>query len=320
MAEAQPEEARLEERVAVLRESLAALKEHVSDERQKLREEKSALEAKKEETFALEKDLVRLQNQLEEADRAAIIFTDALAQSTDPGDIDALLNLSVTTLRNKESAIEKEILQIGPVDGDALEQYSLWKERVDFLSEQREDLVLSKEKLEKMIKRLDKDMRKQLEEALILINGYFNDIFRELFQGGKASLAWDEGDILEAGILISAQPPGKKLQSLSLLSGGERSMTAVALLFALLRMRQSPFCIVDEIDAALDDANIRRYSNYVKQIEDMQFIMITHRKQTMEMANEIYGVTMEEKGISRLLFLELEEVESHVGVDQAKNR
>lgn len=320
VAEAQPEEARMEERVVVLRESLAALKEHVSEERQKLREEKSALEAKKEETFALEKDLVRLQNQLEEADRAAIIFTDALAQSTDPGDIDALLNLSVTTLRNKESAIEKEILQIGPVDGDALEQYSLWKERVDFLSEQREDLVLSKEKLEKMIKRLDKDMRKQLEEALILINGYFNDIFRELFQGGKASLAWDEGDILEAGILISAQPPGKKLQSLSLLSGGERSMTAVALLFALLRMRQSPFCIVDEIDAALDDANIRRYSNYVKQIEDMQFIMITHRKQTMEMANEIYGVTMEEKGISRLLFLELEEVESHVGVDQAKNR
>ena len=320
IALAKPKQADMEERVVVLREALAALKEHVTKERQALREEKAALEVKKEQAFDLEKDLLRLQNQLEEADRAAIIFSDALEQSKDPGNIEALLNLSVTTLRNKESAIEKEMLQIGPVDGDALEQYSLWKERVDFLSEQREDLVLSKEKLEKMIKRLDKDMRKQLEEALILINGYFNDIFRELFQGGKASLAWDEGDILEAGILISAQPPGKKLQSLSLLSGGERSMTAVALLFALLRMRQSPFCIVDEIDAALDDANIRRYSNYVKQIEDMQFIMITHRKQTMEMAHEIYGVTMEEKGISRLLFLELEEVESHVGLDQTKNR
>lgn len=320
IAMAKPKQSDMEAQVVVLREALAALKESVSKERQALREEKSALEAKKEQTFNLEKDLVRLQNQLEEADRAAIIFSDALEQSKDPGNIEELLNLSVTTLRNKESAIEKEMLQIGPVDGDALEQYSLWKERVDFLSEQREDLVLSKEKLEKMIRRLDKDMRKQLEEALILINGYFNDIFRELFQGGKASLAWDEGDILEAGILISAQPPGKKLQSLSLLSGGERSMTAVALLFALLRMRQSPFCIVDEIDAALDDANIRRYSNYVKQIEDMQFIMITHRKQTMEMAHEIYGVTMEEKGISRLLFLELEEVESHVGLDQTKNR
>lgn len=318
--EAQPKQAAMEQRVVVLQEALSALKEQVSAERQKLREEKSALEEKKERAFSLEKDLVRLQNQLEEADRAAVIFTDALEQSENPGDIDDLLSLSISALRNKESAIEREMLQIGPVDGDALEQYGLWKERVDFLSEQREDLVLSKEKLEKMIKRLDKDMRKQLEEALILINGYFNDIFRELFQGGKASLAWDEGDILEAGILISAQPPGKKLQSLSLLSGGERSMTAVALLFALLRMRQSPFCIVDEIDAALDDANIRRYSNYVKQIEDMQFIMITHRKQTMEMANEIYGVTMEEKGISRLLFLELEEVESHVGVDQTKDR
>ena len=165
-----------------------------------------------------------------------------------------------------------------------------------------------------MIRQLDREMRKQLEKAVLLINGYFNEIFKQLFQGGEASLAWEEGDILEAGILISARPPGKKLQSLSLLSGGERSMTAVALLFALLKMRQSPFCIVDEIDAALDDANIRRYSQYVKHIDGMQFIMITHRKQTMEMANQLYGVTMEEKGISRILFLELEEVEKHVGV------
>lgn len=320
IASAEPERAALDEKATALEEALAALKNHVTEKKHKLREEKLNLEEKKEQAFTLEKEMVRLQNQLEEADRACVIFTDELSQMKDPGDIGDLLEMPVTGLRKKEGAIDKEIAFIGPVDGDALEQYDAWKERVDFLSEQREDLVLSKDKLEKMIKRLDKDMRKQLEEALILINGYFNDIFRELFQGGKASLAWDEGDILEAGVLISAQPPGKKLQSLSLLSGGERSMTAVALLFALLRMRQSPFCIVDEIDAALDDANIRRYSNYVKQIEDMQFIMITHRKQTMEMANEIYGVTMEEKGISRLLFLELEEVESHVGVAQAKDR
>ncbi len=320
IATAEPERTALDGKATALEEALAELKNEVSDKKQKLREEKLALEEKKEQAFSLEKEMVRLQNQLEEADRACVIYTDELSQMTDPGDIHELLEMPVTGLRKKEGAIDKEIAFIGPVDGDALAQYDAWKERVDFLSEQREDLVLSKDKLEKMIKRLDKDMRKQLEEALILINGYFNDIFRELFQGGKASLAWEEGDILEAGVLISAQPPGKKLQSLSLLSGGERSMTAVALLFALLRMRQSPFCIVDEIDAALDDANIRRYSNYVKQIEDMQFIMITHRKQTMEMANEIYGVTMEEKGISRLLFLELEEVESHVGVAQAKDR
>ncbi|MDY3119212.1 MAG: chromosome segregation protein SMC [Peptoniphilus sp.] len=316
----EPESVVLEERVTELQEAFVSMKNHVAERKQRLREEKAVLEENKEQAFTLEKELVRLQNQLEEADRACIIFSDALEQMENPGDVQELLNMAVTVLRKKEAAIEGEIASIGPVDGDALIQYDAWKERVDFLSGQREDLVLSKEKLEKMIRHFDRDMRKQLEEALILINGYFNDIFRELFQGGKASLAWDEGDILETGILISAQPPGKKLQSLSLLSGGERSMTAVALLFALLRMRQSPFCIVDEIDAALDDANIRRYSNYVKQIEDMQFIMITHRKQTMEMANEIYGVTMEEKGISRLLFLELEEVEAHAGVVQTKNQ
>src|SRR5699024_7367560 len=137
---------------------------------------------------------------------------------------------------------------------------------------------------------------------------YFEEIFEQLFQGGQASIELvNEDNILESGIEITAQPPGKKLQSLTLLSGGERSMTAVALLFALLKKRKSPFCILDEIDAALDEANIARYTNYLKQLDDIQFIMITHRKSTMEIAESLYGITMDEKGISSVISMKLEE-------------
>ncbi|MDD7363872.1 MAG: chromosome segregation protein SMC [Peptoniphilus sp.] len=306
-------ETHIEDDLRTLRKSYASKRDH-------LKQLKANVDAIRDAVFSEEKELVRLNGEWEEAEASYDDASERLEELTVPEEEDILEETSIGALRRDRRKIVNEIDRIGPVDADTLEQYDAWNERVTFLSTQREDLFLSKDKLKKMIKELDKNMREQLDEALILINGYFNDIFKELFQGGEASLAWEEGDILEAGILISARPPGKKLQSLSLLSGGERSMTAVALLFALLKMRQSPFCIVDEIDAALDDANIRRYSNYVKNIEDMQFIMITHRKQTMEMANEIYGVTMEEKGISRILFLELEEVEDHVGMDKKEIR
>lgn len=312
--EQSPKSDTLEERKSSLEKELEKLHDDYGLSRQELKDLGDELNILRESIFSKEKELVNLNNRLEDAEKAYAESTDQLQTMETPEELEKIENESITSLRQKSKKLSDEINIIGPVDGDALEQYEEWNDRVSFLSNQREDLLLSKEKLEKMIRQLDREMRKQLDEAVVLINGYFNDIFKQLFQGGEASLAWEEGDILEAGILISARPPGKKLQSLSLLSGGERSMTAVALLFALLKMRQSPFCIVDEIDAALDDANIRRYSHYVKNIDDMQFIMITHRKQTMEMANQLYGVTMEEKGISRILFLELEEVEKHVGV------
>lgn len=309
-----PETDALEENRLSLEQELKNLQDDYGEGRKGLRDLSDELNVLRESIFSKEKELVSLNNRLEDAEKAYNESTQQLQTMENPDGLEEIEGESITSLRQKSKKLSDKIAAIGPVDGDALEQYEAWNERVTFLSDQREDLLLSKEKLEKMIRQLDREMRKQLDEAVVLINGYFNDIFKQLFQGGEASLAWEEGDILEAGILISARPPGKKLQSLSLLSGGERSMTAVALLFALLKMRQSPFCIVDEIDAALDDANIRRYSHYVKHIDDMQFIMITHRKQTMEMANQLYGVTMEEKGISRILFLELEEVEAHVGV------
>lgn len=309
-----PQSDTLEDKKLNIEEELKMLHDDYGNSRKDLKDLGDELNTLRESIFSKEKELVSLTNRLEDAEKAYSESTQQLNTMDVPEGIEKIESESITSLRQKSKKFSDEINRIGPVDGDALEQYEEWNDRVLFLSDQREDLLLSKEKLEKMIRQLDREMRKQLEKAVLLINGYFNEIFKQLFQGGEASLAWEEGDILEAGILISARPPGKKLQSLSLLSGGERSMTAVALLFALLKMRQSPFCIVDEIDAALDDANIRRYSQYVKHIDDMQFIMITHRKQTMEMANQLYGVTMEEKGISRILFLELEEVEKHVGV------
>ncbi|MDO5713225.1 MAG: chromosome segregation protein SMC, partial [Tissierellia bacterium] len=128
----------------------------------------------------------------------------------------------------------------------------------------------------------------------------------KLFHGGRATIELEDGNLLEAGIEIKSQPPGKKFQSLSLLSGGERTLTAIALLFALLKKRPAPFCILDEIDAALDDSNINRYINYLDTIDDIQFIMITHRKPTMEIADILYGVTMEEMGISKMVPMEIE--------------
>ena len=284
--------------------------ENLRAERESIWEEKSVFE----------KQMVRIESALENAEAEWAEKAQRFQNTEAPEIDDALKEQSVATLRRRQKELKRELDSIGPVDPDAKERYDAWKERTEFLSAQREDLILSKEKLETIIRDMDREMRKQLEQAVQRIDTYFHEIFKDLFQGGTASIHWEEGDILEAGIGIRAQPPGKKLQSLSLLSGGERAMTAVALLFALLRFRKSPFCIVDEIDAALDEANIRRYSRYVQTIEDIQFIMITHRKPTMEMANEIYGVTMEEKGISRILFLQLEEVDIDARVAQEKDR
>ena len=159
-----------------------------------------------------------------------------------------------------------------------------------------------------MIKSLEKDMKHQFIESFQKINEKFSKVFSVMFNGGEASLILDGDDILTAGIDIIAKPPGKKLKSLALLSGGEKALTAVALLFAIFEINPAPFCILDEIDAALDEANIKRYITYLKSLVDKtQFIIITHRKVTMEMADILYGVTMEEKGISKVITLALDE-------------
>ena len=217
-------------------------------------------------------------------------------------------NTPIDELQKIIKKMDEKIEALGYINLNAIEEFKEIDERYQFILKQQEDLYLSKEKLEKVIHRLDREMTSIFKATIEEVQIYFEEIFEQLFQGGQASIELvNEDNILESGIEITAQPPGKKLQSLTLLSGGERSMTAVALLFALLKKRKSPFCILDEIDAALDEANIARYTNYLKQLDDIQFIMITHRKSTMEIAESLYGITMEEKGISSVISMKLEE-------------
>lgn len=211
---------------------------------------------------------------------------------------------SVTKSKEYRDELKKEIDLIGEVNLLAINEYEEIRERLEFNLTQKDDLIESISEIKNILHKLDLEMNILFKEAFSKVSIYFDEIFKELFNGGKAEIILD-GDLLTGGIEIKAQPPGKRLQSLSLLSGGERSLTAVALLFALLKVRPAPFCILDEIDAALDDANIKRYTDYLTSLDGIQFIMITHRKPTMEITNKLYGVTMEEKGISKLVSVEL---------------
>lgn len=205
--------------------------------------------------------------------------------------------------------LKSDIKDLGNVNIGSIEEYKKTNERYEFITAQNSDLSKAKENLKEVIKDMEKKMRTQFISSFKEINENFTEVFAVLFNGGKATLELEEGeDILKAGIEIKAQPPGKKLQNLTLLSGGEKSLTAVALLFAILKTKPAPFCILDEIDAALDEANINRYTSYLKSFENMtQFVLITHRKTTMEIADVLYGVTMEEQGISKLISIKLKD-------------
>ena len=203
--------------------------------------------------------------------------------------------------------LRNQIKELGSINVDSIEEYRKTKERYDFMSEQRLDLENTITKLRKMISDMTETMKEQFAEKFTIINKNFNEVFVELFGGGKAELILeDESNILECGIDIRVQPTGKKLQNMMLLSGGEKAFTAIALLFAILRINPAPFCILDEIEAALDDVNVYRFADYLKKFSpDTQFLVITHRKGTMEAADTVYGVTMEENGISKLLSMKL---------------
>ena len=212
-------------------------------------------------------------------------------------------------VKRRISGLKKEIKEMGPVNLQAIEDYEKLTERIDFLSNQHEDLTVARAKLEQVIEEIEKKIKVQFVETFSQIRTAFIDLFAELFSGGRADLQLlDPDDPLESGIEILAQPPGKRLQILSLLSGGERAMIAVALLFAILRVKPAPFCILDEIDATLDHTNIKRFVELLKLFsKEIQFIMITHRRDTMEVAEALYGVTMEEKGVSKLISIELKQ-------------
>ena len=214
---------------------------------------------------------------------------------------------NVALTQRKVNILRTDIRELGSVNVDSIEEYKNLKDRYDFMCEQRLDLEDTMAKLRKVIQEMTETMKKQFKEKFEVINKNFGEVFKELFGGGMAEVTLtDEENILECGIDITVQPPGKKLQNMTLLSGGEKAFTAIALLFAILKINPAPFCVLDEIEAALDDVNVYRYAEYLKKFaKETQFLIITHRKGTMEAADTVYGVTMEEKGISKLLSMKL---------------
>lgn len=212
----------------------------------------------------------------------------------------------IDNLKKEITALKAAISMLGEINVSAIEEYKEVKEKFTFMNDQKEDLVLAKNELLTVICEMTEKMKQIFAENFIILRQNFNETFTELFKGGSADLILTEGDELTAKIDINVQPPGKKLQNISLMSGGEKVLSAIALLFAILKMKPTPFCILDEIEAALDDANVVRYAEFLKRFSDnVQFIIITHRKGTMEAGDVLYGVTMEEKGVSKIVSVDL---------------
>lgn len=216
-----------------------------------------------------------------------------------------LMDLSKTYFEIKN--LKDEIKSLGHINLDSIDEFEKVSERFNFLTEQRDDLIHAKESLNQVIHEITENMEKQFKSQFNIIREKFNEVFKDLFKGGYGELILtDSSNPLSSGVEIEVQPPGKKLQNLSLLSGGEKALTAIALLFAILKVKPTPFCLLDEIEAALDDANVTRFANFLKTFsKNTQFIAVTHRKGTMESANALYGVTMEEQGVSKLVSVKL---------------
>ena len=214
--------------------------------------------------------------------------------------------------RNTVSSLKRQIRELGIVNMLAIEEYDKISERYEFLTSQREDLISAENTLLEIIDEMDSVMEREFSKTFKVIQENFSQTFKELFKGGSASLKLtDPNNILETGIEIVASPPGKKLTTISLLSGGEKTFTAISLLFAILKSKPVPFCVLDEVEAALDDANVDSFGKYIRSLKDKtQFILITHKKRTMEYVDVLYGITMQESGVSKLVSVKLEDIET----------
>ncbi|NLG05789.1 MAG: AAA family ATPase, partial [Clostridia bacterium] len=261
---------------------------------------------------ALHKELYRLngqKNRMEEESESQINYmwdeyeiTFSLAMELK----DAAMT-DLPSIKRDILSLKDQIRKLGDVNVNAIEDYKNLMERYSFLKTQHDDLVTAEQTLLGIIDELDVAMRKQFEEKFAQIGREFDKVFKELFGGGKGTLELTEDDdILEAGIRIIAQPPGKKLQNMMQLSGGEKALSAIALLFAIQNLKPSPFCLLDEIEAALDETNVTRFASYLHKLtKRTQFIVITHRRGTMEKVDRLYGITMQEKGVSALVAVDL---------------
>ncbi len=290
--------------------------EEISLERESLSEENSKAELEKK---AVSEELERLQNRKYELelksaknDTQLETYKNKLWDDFEVSYIQAVefkkegLVMSSAVKENRQ--IKERIKELGEVNVGAIEEYETVKERYDFLTEQRGDILQAMENLTKIIEDMDKTIKVRFQSSFDTIVENFEENFKELFGGGHAELRLsDEKAPLESDIDIVAQPPGKKLQNINLLSGGEKTLTAIALMFAVLKAKPTPFCILDEVEAALDDANIDRFISCLRKFQDIQFALVTHQKATMEHADVLYGVTMPEKGVSKVLSLSLEE-------------
>ena len=216
------------------------------------------------------------------------------------------------------SELHQAIARLGTPNFGAIEEYARVSERYEFLTAQRDDVEQAKKEIQQIIREVTTQMKDVFETQFALINESFRETFRELFGGGKASLVLqDETDVLGCGIDIQVQPPGKAVSSINLLSGGEMAFVAIALYFAIMKVRPTPFCVMDEIEAALDEANVIRFAEYLRTMcTATQFIVITHRRGTMEEANRLYGVTMQEKGVSQVIELDIAEAERQIAAQE----
>ena len=258
-------------------------------------------EAKKEK---VSERLRHLQSQL--TDQYQISYTEALEKAHE------LENLNLAEQEVKD--LEKAIRSLGPVNLEAIEQYEEVHSRLDFLNSQRDDILSAKNLLLETITEMNDEVKERFKSTFEAIRESFKVTFKQMFGGGQADLILTEGDLLTAGVEISVQPPGKKIQSLNLMSGGEKALSALALLFSIIRVKTIPFVILDEVEAALDEANVKRFGDYLNRFDkDSQFIVVTHRKGTMAAADSIYGVTMQESGVSKIVSVKLKDLESIEG-------
>ena len=242
-----------------------------------------------------------LQGQLTE--EYQISYTEALEKANQ------LEDLSVAEQEVKD--LEKSIRSLGPVNLDAIEQFDEVHERLEFLNSQRDDILSAKNLLLETITEMNDEVKERFKSTFEAIRESFKVTFKQMFGGGQADLILTEGDLLTAGVEISVQPPGKKIQSLNLMSGGEKALSALALLFSIIRVKTIPFVILDEVEAALDEANVKRFGDYLNRFDkDSQFIVVTHRKGTMAAADSIYGVTMQESGVSKIVSVKLKDLEN----------
>ena len=314
----------LEKSIEETKEKIEEIKQNVETSGTKIEELKNSRIQKNKKLEEKEKEITEKFNQIEDL-KAQIVKVDVKKTKleeeinniinkmweeyeTTPNNVEEYKKPENVALTQKQvNSLRKEMRELGSVNLDSIEEYKSLKERYDFMNEQRLDLENTMAKLRKVIQEMTTTMKEQFKKQFEVINKNFSEVFKELFGGGKAELSLeDEDNILDCGINITVQPPGKKLQNMMLLSGGEKAFTAIALLFAILKMNPAPFCVLDEIEAALDDVNVYRFAEYLKKFsKQTQFLVITHRKGTMEAADTVYGVTMEENGISKLLSMKL---------------